>query len=81
MTADIIPFRPKTIAEQRLEHLEGLKRPLTDEESEQLRRSLHAVYCHNRTLAARANALKMHEREERELLAKLEAEAAQGEWR
>jgi hypothetical protein len=35
----------KTIAEQRLEYLEGLRRPLTDQESEDLRKALHAVYC------------------------------------
>lgn len=61
----------KTRAELTLEHLEGLRRPLTEEESDQLRRSLHAVYCRNR----RHRVLDMHRNEERELLAKVEAES------
>lgn len=61
----------KTRSEQKLEWLEGLKRPLTDEESDDLRRSLHAVYCTKR----RHRLLAMHEREEAELLRKVEAEA------
>lgn len=44
--------RIKTPSEQRLEWLEGLKRPLTDDESRELQRALHAVYCRNRKLAA-----------------------------
>jgi len=40
-------FAPLTAAEQRVTHLEALRRPLTDEESDLLRRSLHAVYCRN----------------------------------
>lgn len=60
----------KTRSELALEHLESLKRPLTDEESDQLRRSLHAVYCCNRR-----RFLADHEREEAVLLAKVEAES------
>ena len=45
-------FRFKTISEQKLEYLEGLRRPLTDEESEELRRALHAVYTYKRRRAA-----------------------------
>lgn len=41
-------FLFKTRAQQRLEYLEGLKRPLSDNESEELRRCLHAVYCYER---------------------------------
>lgn len=41
----------KTHAEQKLEWLEALKRPLTDQESEELRRALHATYCRNLRLA------------------------------
>lgn len=41
-------LRIKTAAEQRLEYLEGLKRPLTDEESAELMRAIHAVYCYRR---------------------------------
>lgn len=66
-------LRIKTPAEQRLEWLESLQRPLTDEESDQLRRSLHAVYCRNR----KNRLLAMHEREEAELLAKVQAESCQ----
>jgi hypothetical protein len=61
----------KTMAEQKLEWLESLDRPLTDEESEELRRSLHAVYCRNR----RYGVLAQHRNEELELLGKLRAEA------
>ena len=45
-------FRIKTPSEQRLEWLESLKRPLTDEESAELQRALHAVYCRQRKAAA-----------------------------
>ncbi len=60
----------KTRAEQRLEWLSGLDRPLTDEESEMLRRSLHADYM-NRW---RSNKLASIRREELRTLAKVEAE-------
>lgn len=63
----------KTRSELSLEHLESLRRPLTDEESDQLRRSLHAVYCRNR----RHRILDQHRNEERALLAKVEQEARQ----
>jgi hypothetical protein len=46
----MIGVRIKTAAEQRLEYLENLRRPLTDSESDELRRAMHAVYCHNRKL-------------------------------
>lgn len=72
----------KTLAEQRLEHLESLNRPLTDEESDELRRSLHAVYCHKLRLerAARlerelSGALIEHAKAERETLLKVAREA------
>jgi hypothetical protein len=41
-------FQFKTRSQQRLEYLEGLKRPLTDEESAELQRCFHAVYCYER---------------------------------
>lgn len=63
----------KTRSELALEHLESLKRPLTDEESDQLRRSLHAIYCRDR----KRRLLAAHEREEAVLLAKVEEEARQ----
>lgn len=63
----------RTKAEQRVQWLEGIGRPLTDAESDDLRRALHAVYCRDRRLI-------QHEKEERELLAKVEAEAKQKEW-
>jgi hypothetical protein len=43
----------KTPSEQRLEWLEGLKRPLTDAESAELQRALHAVYCRRRKSSSR----------------------------
>ena len=73
----------KTPAEQKLAWLEGLHRPLTDAEGDELRRALHAVYCYPRTHAARAaraereavgNALAEHDRDNAALLAKLERE-------
>lgn len=36
-------FRFKTLSQQRLEYLESLKRPLTDEESELLYRAMHSA--------------------------------------
>lgn len=68
-------FAFKTKAEQKLDYLESLRRPLTNEESDELRRALHAVYCRNR----RSRALALHENEERALLAKVEAEARQAD--
>lgn len=72
----------RTKAEQRLEWFESLRRPLTAQESEELRRSLHATYCRNRKLAQaleaewNAPALEEHKASEVELLRRLEAEAA-----
>jgi hypothetical protein len=60
----------KTISEQKLEWLESLRRPLTSEESDELRRALHAVYCRQRKSAT----LAQHRNEELRLLAKVEAE-------
>lgn len=60
----------KTPAQQRLEWLENLNRPLTDEESDMLRRSLHADYCHRRKSAI----LHRHREEEIGLLAKVQRE-------
>jgi hypothetical protein len=40
----------KTPAEQKLEWLENLNRPLEPHESEELRRAMHAVYARNRRL-------------------------------
>lgn len=44
----------KTRAEQKLEWLGSLHRPLSEAESDELRRSLHATYCRNRNLALAA---------------------------
>lgn len=63
----------KSPSEQKLEWLESLRRPLTEAESDDLRRALHAVYCRNR----RHRLIAQHENEERALLAKVEAEARQ----
>ena len=64
-------FVCKTASEQRLDWLQGLKRPLTDAESDQLRKSLHAVYEQQR----RARLLAMHEEEEARLIKSLERES------
>jgi hypothetical protein len=69
-------FSPKTKAEQRLDHLTNLKRPLTNAESEELRKAMHAVYCHDR----RQSLIGMQRAEELRLLDKVRAEAAQPEW-
>lgn len=65
----------KTVAQQKLEWLESLDRPLTDEESEALKRAMHAVYCRTR----RFQILAEHRREEMTLLARVEKEATQQE--
>lgn len=44
-------LRIKTPAEQKLEWFCGLKRPLTDDESAELQRSLHAKYVRDWRLA------------------------------
>jgi hypothetical protein len=66
----------KTRSEQKLEWLEHLGRPLTDQESDELRRSLHAVYCHER----RVRMLAMHEKEQRSLYQRVLAESQEPEW-
>lgn len=65
----------KSKSEQKLEWLESLGRPLSDEESVELRRCLHAVYCRNWRLERERKALKQHKAEERALLAKVFAES------
>lgn len=73
----------KTPAEQKLEWFSGLHRPLTDEESAELQRSLHAKYVHDWRLArlartereASAAALLEHSRREAETLRRVSAEA------
>lgn len=69
-------FEFKTRSQQQLEYLESLKRPLTDEESEQLQRSMHAVYEYKRS----KSRLAQHRREELDVLSKVEAEAREPEW-
>lgn len=71
MTAPLL----KTKAEQRVEHLNGLGRPLSEQESEDLRRAMHAVYCHD----LRQRTLSRQRNEELELLEKLRAEASMPE--
>lgn len=79
MTAPVL----KTKAEQRLKRLQKLRRPLTDAESDDLRRALHATYCRERRLAKsrllegewRDPILKKYDAEQAELLAMVEAEA------
>ncbi len=66
----------KTRAEQKLEWLESIGRPLTGEESDELRRSLHAVYCRER----RFRLLAMHEKEQRSLYQRVLAESQEPEW-
>ncbi len=61
----------KTVSEQKLEWFESLNRPLTDEESEELQRVLHAVYMRNQRL----NKIAQHRKEELDLLRKLRREA------
>jgi hypothetical protein len=48
--ADPDTFGYKTRSEQRLEWLKTRKRPLTDEESDELYRVLHAIYVRDRRL-------------------------------
>jgi hypothetical protein len=64
-------FVGKTVAEQKVEYFSSLRRPLTDAESDELRRAMHAAYERRR----RQNLLRAHEREEQKLLRRLEAEA------
>lgn len=75
----------KTPAEQKLEWFDGLHRPLTDEESDELRRSLHAKYMHDWRMArlartereANAAALLEHSCAEAETLQRVLAEYCQ----
>jgi alpha-ketoglutarate-dependent taurine dioxygenase len=67
----------KTMSQQRLEWLESLNRPLSDDESDELRRALHAVYCRTRR---ENNTLRRHRIEEAELLERLTAESQMLEW-
>lgn len=64
----------KSKAEQKLEWLSHLGRPLTDEESDELRKCIHAVYCRDWRLEREKKALIQHRAEERALLAKVMAE-------
>lgn len=74
-------WRPLTQAEQRLAYLEGLKRPLTEEESDDLRRAMHAVYVYQQKQRAKRleremhrDVLEKHRAEELALLGRLVAE-------
>lgn len=60
-----------TRSEQRLEQIKAINRPLTDEESDELRRSMHAVYMHER----RHRMIQANRNEELALLERLRAEA------
>lgn len=72
MTAPVL----KTKSEQKLEYLMGLRRPLTDRESDELRRSMHAAYECER----RQRHVAQCRNEEVALLKRLRSEAAQPEW-
>lgn len=66
----------KTRSEQKLEWIESLDRPLTDEESDELRRAIHAVYCCPKLRAKRlARMLAKHAKEEAALLKRIKREA------
>lgn len=65
----------KTKAEQKLEQLQALHRPLTETESAELQRAMHAVYERERRLGV----LAMHQNEEKALLEQLRIEAAMPE--
>jgi hypothetical protein len=67
-------FVAKTIAEQKLEYFESIGRPLTDDESDELRRAMHATYVRTQ----RQRMLGKHRKEELALLKKLEREALKG---
>ena len=71
---------PLTKSEQRLKWLEGLRRPLTKDEQDELYRCLHAIYVREKRIAklqgeARDIALDAHKRETGALLDKVEREA------
>lgn len=61
----------KSVSEQKIARLERLGRPLTDEESDELCRAMHAVYERKRRHAK----LFQHRREELKLLNRLRREA------
>lgn len=65
---------PKTRAQQRLEYLESLHRPLTDDESDMLRRSLHAVNTYGPYSKDERPILKAFREEELRTLEKMQAE-------
>lgn len=75
----------KTRSEQKLEWLESLDRPLTDEESNELHRALHAVYCRNLKLQraariereVRDQVLTQFDKENAIILRRMEREARQ----
>lgn len=67
MTAPLL----KTKAEQRLDHLKTIKRALTEDEHDELRRAMHAVYVREHRLGT----LQQHRNDEIKLLSKLHAEA------
>jgi hypothetical protein len=66
----------KTVAEQKLDWITSLRRPLSEDESDELRRSLHAKYVRDWRLARLARteremnaaALAAHARENAETL-------------
>lgn len=78
----------KTKSEQAIEQLESLGRPLTDDESRQLERAMHAVYERNRRLSRamvlereiKGQVLDRHREEEAEILRAVEAEAELPDW-
>lgn len=61
----------QTRSEQKLEFYKSLTRPLTDEESDELYRAMHAVYEHER----RQRIVASNRTAELKLLAKLRQEA------
>ncbi len=73
---------PKTRAQQRLEWLESLDRPLTEDESDMLRRSLHAVDTYGPYSKSGNHSYKIAQARNEELrtLAKVEAEMQKPEW-
>ena len=68
-------YIPKTRAQQRVAWLENLGRPLTNDESDMLRRSLHATYVYDRkTGGGEGRILARVRAEELVTLSKVEAE-------
>ena len=65
----------QTRAQQRVAWLENLGRPLTDDESDMLRRSLHATYAYDRKMGGgKERILAAVRAEELVTLSKVEAE-------